>query len=214
MDHQSKPTPPRCQSTPDSPADDDRHEFDAALTSAMTDLRRYARRWAWDRSSAEELLQRAAERALRGRKHFRPGTNPTAWIRRIVRNVAIDEIRRIRQVRRLEVGYGHLTETEGTSVQHEVDEESPRPLPSVAEVRQVVDQMEEPRRSILLLHLDENLSYKAMSIRLGLPMGTISSNLDRARRTIRAALRHGSVPHERASSRRIRRTCRSPGERR
>jgi RNA polymerase sigma-70 factor (ECF subfamily) len=183
----------------------ERETFNAALTTAVTSLRPYARRWCPDRASAEDLLQKAAERALRRREKFRLGTNATAWVRRIIRNIAIDQIRRSRHLRRLEASYHQSMEDAVEPIDDVPAGETPRP--GVDDLRRAAEQLDEPRRTLFLLRLNENLSYKELSARTELPLGTISSSLGRARRIVEGILRHGAVPHQRGGSRRMRRSC-------
>ena len=64
-----------------------------------------------DRAAAEDAVQDAFIRIVRGIRGYRPGTNPRAWVLRIVRNCAFDLLRR-RRVRAEEDidAFFHLTD--------------------------------------------------------------------------------------------------------
>ncbi len=56
-------------------------------------LRRFAHGLARDRADADDLTQAAAERILKSRAQWRPGTSFDAWAYRILRNLWIDTTR-------------------------------------------------------------------------------------------------------------------------
>jgi len=54
-------------------------EFERALASLLPRLRRFAHGLTRDRADADDLTQRTAERALKARGQWQPGTNFDAW---------------------------------------------------------------------------------------------------------------------------------------
>src|SRR5712671_2464572 len=67
--------------------------FGAMLLSRSRTLRAYANMLTGNRAAADDLLQDTFERALRGAAQFRAGSNLTAWLRRIMRNLFTDRCR-------------------------------------------------------------------------------------------------------------------------
>ena len=68
-------------------------EFEASLSGLMPRLRRFAHGLARDPADADDLTQQTAERALRSRAQWQPGTSLAAWTYRIMRNLWIDTAR-------------------------------------------------------------------------------------------------------------------------
>jgi len=68
-------------------------EFEKALAKLLPRLRRFAHGLTRNAADADDLTQRTAERALRARSQWQPGTNFDAWAYRIMRNLWIDTTR-------------------------------------------------------------------------------------------------------------------------
>jgi len=134
-----------------------------------------------DRSEAEDLVQEAFVKALRGFSGFQAGTNFRAWIFRILRNT-------------------FLTSRTGLKLSHEEAEldsimaADPSPeaiLISKADrgvVRQAMQELPVPFREILLLCEVEEMGYEEIAQVLAIPIGTVMSRLHRARKALRAKL--------------------------
>ncbi len=71
--------------------------MDAELVDLLPRLRRMARALCRDEEEADELVQRAVERALANRHRFRPGTRLDSWMHRIMQNLWLDDCRRRRR---------------------------------------------------------------------------------------------------------------------
>jgi RNA polymerase sigma-70 factor (ECF subfamily) len=178
--------------------------FRAAVVQAAAELGPLARRWAADGASAEDLVQATIERALANEARFRAGSNVGAWMRTILYRLAVDETRRVRRERGLRQGYArqldcdrecaHATEAPAGDA---AEPATPAAL-SRRELRRASLVLSEPFRTTFLLWAEERFSYKEISARLGLPLGTVATRLLRARRTLRNHLAqhapHGGTP--------------------
>jgi RNA polymerase sigma-70 factor, ECF subfamily len=135
-------------------------------------------------TDAEDVVQEACLRALRFFDGFRGGDS-RAWLLKIVRNTC----------------YSWVKKNRPTEFSDEFDEtvhsgESPREdaeakLVSQAEsdrVRTALGTLPIAFREILVLREIEELSYKEISDVTGIRMGTVMSNLSRARRRLREQL--------------------------
>jgi RNA polymerase sigma-70 factor (ECF subfamily) len=77
-------------------------EFDALYRGSRDDVYAYAAGLLRDAAAAEEVTAVAFERAYRRRSRFDPARGtPRAWLFGIVRNAALDELRRLRRQARL-----------------------------------------------------------------------------------------------------------------
>jgi RNA polymerase sigma-70 factor (ECF subfamily) len=131
---------------------------------------------AWD------LVQDTLERGLRHFGQFRPGTNVRVWLFTIMFHIFIDRCRRRTHEQLME------------PVQAE-ELPAPDPEPTTAwegindlQLRAALDRLESPFREIVELHCESRCSYKEISERLRIPLGTVGTRLLRARRKLRSLL--------------------------
>lgn len=165
----------------------DRH---AALPSLMPRLVAFARTLLGDRETARDLVQEAAARALgAGRVPDEPAAY-SAWMFRIVRNAAFDELRHRR-------------------VSREVLE-APVPAPNpwrfddawIAKitVEQGLATLPSEHRDIIALIDIAGFSYAEAASLLAVPVGTVMSRLSRARLALLAAIETSRVRPLRAGA--------------
>ncbi len=140
---------------------------------------------------AEDLVQETLLKALRYFHQYRTGTNPRAWLARILKNTFISAWRsrggsNQRVMTALEDA-PDLTAPETPS-----DPVSPfqalRLREQATAVETVFRGVPERYRDTLRLHF-AGFSYKEIAERLGVPMGTVMSRLHRARRHAMRLLR-------------------------
>ena len=70
----------------------------AVLLDEVPGLLRYARSLTRDRSTAEDLVQETVLRAIERADSFRGESSPATWLHRILHNLAVDRVRRDREV--------------------------------------------------------------------------------------------------------------------
>lgn len=127
------------------------HRFTCALTGS--------------RNAGDDLLQTTCEKALRSLHQWEAGTRLDSWLFRIARNSYLNDLR-ARKVR-------------GTHLELQTVEEE---LPGDDGERDALAQIEfQALRAVLLLVAVEGYSYAEAAEVLGLPVGTITSRLGRAR---------------------------------
>lgn len=135
-----------------------------------------------DRTQAEDVVQEAALIAMHKLEEFDPGTNLTAWMARIVRNVALNHARR----RKLE-------RTWAAAARQTAAATPTRPDPAGAiddeQVLTALGALSETARTCLLMRTVLDLSYKEIAAALEIPAGTAMSHVHRARAALRDALR-------------------------
>ncbi|MCA9290105.1 MAG: sigma-70 family RNA polymerase sigma factor [Phycisphaerales bacterium] len=146
---------------------------------------------------AEDVVQDAAVIGLQKLGDFDPATNFTAWMGRIVRNLALNDARR-RQRRRTypqnpttidETRSAALTTADPTPIdgsgrigpgQHAFDDE----------VMCGLRQLDDTARACLLLRTIMDMTYRDIARTLDIPEGTAMSHVHRARRSLREHLIH------------------------
>ncbi len=158
------------------------YEFDRELRAHWPRLRRFAYALCRDHADADDLIQSAAERAMRSAAQWQAGSRFDSWMFRITRNLWIDTVRsRGRQQSRF------VGEEEGASVGFD-----PRPGTEAAiDLRRAMaalDQLPDEQREVVALILIDGLGYRETAEALDLPIGTVSSRLVRGRKALLALL--------------------------
>ncbi len=157
-----------------------RDAFSAALVAQLPRLRRYARALTGSASAADDLVQDCIERALRRADTLQSPERMASWLRSILHNIFIDQIRR-RPAR--------VTTVDVTEVDADVSlSVSPDSGAASLDIVRAVNRLTHEHRQILLLAGLEGLSYSEIAAELGLPLGTVMSRLARAREKFRLML--------------------------
>lgn len=166
----------------------ERRDFDTIILPHLSAVTAYAKSLARDRDIADELVQDTMLRALRAFASFRGGQDPKPWLLTIVRNRFYSVIRdRNRRLRFLQTR--GLYEVLNTPDSVGSDPES---VTACRELMCTVDDLiaalpHEFREVLVLRGLDE-LSYREISERIDIPVGTVMSRLHRARAMLRTCL--------------------------
>lgn len=149
------------------------------IAALLPRLRRFARALARAREDADDLVQAAIEKALARTEQWEPGTRLDSWLFRIMQNAWIDEVR-ARQ-RRGET-FVPEEETEHLGVG------TPDAQVDALAVRKAVAQLKDDQRAVVALVLVEGFSYDEAAGVLGVPVGTVTSRLARARERLQDML--------------------------
>jgi len=149
------------------------------IAALLPRLRRFGRTLAHDREDADDLVQIAVERALTHSHQWQPDTRLDSWMFRIMQNAWIDESRvraRHQQTFFEEEAGEHVGETTNDAQ-----------MDALA-VRKAVSQLNDEQRAVVGLVLVEGLPYKEAADVLGIPIGTLTSRLARARDALQVIL--------------------------
>jgi RNA polymerase sigma factor (sigma-70 family) len=166
--------------------------LDAAYT-----LARYLAR---DEDLAQDLVQDAFVRALRGFPNYR-GENAKAWLLAIVRNLFLSSTtaRSSDRIVSLEAYRQHDHEPDGSAQDiWDPDQDTPETAlirsSESKSMRDLIEALPVPFRETLVLRELEELSYQQIATATGSPVGTVMSRLARARQMLERAWRrrHGS----------------------
>jgi RNA polymerase sigma-70 factor (ECF subfamily) len=155
-------------------------EFSAMLVAQLPRLRRYAIALIGDVSLADDLLQDCVERAMKNRRTLREEQRFYGWLRSILHNLYMDELRRRRRT-------GVMTDLDElvNSLMYSTASADRR---SLMDFVQAMDRLSVEHRQILLLVGLDGLSYRETAEELNLPIGTVMSRLARAREHLRDLL--------------------------
>jgi RNA polymerase sigma factor (sigma-70 family) len=151
------------------------------ILELLPKLRRFARSLTRNPHDADDLLQGALERALTHLEQWQANTRLDSWLYTIIKHAWIDELRsRARRERTLadagqaEAVPDHRGDASGT-----------------LSVDQAMACLPEEQRLAVALVLIEGLPYKEAAQIIGVPMGTLTSRLARARQALQQLLGPG-----------------------
>ena len=144
------------------------------LLSHWNDAFGVACRIVHDRDRARDVTQEAVCRALRYEHGFDAGRPVRPWFLTIVRNVAVDEVRRARHVHELP----ELAHSDAT-LDRLIERED-----CAAVLREIALLRPDHRRALELKC--RGLAYRDIARRLGIPVGTAQTFVHRAKLTLRA----------------------------
>jgi len=165
-------------------------QFAEVFLPHLVDAYRLARWLTGSRADADDIVQEASLRALRGIAGF-SGANPRAWVLTIVRNAAYSWLTRNRPA--AVVLADDLDQKERDRIANlpstrEAGGDDPETTLIAAgaaeEVRRRVAALPAPYGEVLVLREIHELSYNEIAAMLDIPVGTVMSRLARARRIL------------------------------
>jgi RNA polymerase sigma-70 factor (ECF subfamily) len=148
-----------------------------------------------NRKDAEDLVQETFLRAYRFFDTYRRGTHIKAWLFRILRNTFINRYR-ARKARPEEVEFGAIEATYEQMIEQTFIRDHTPPSPEEIvlegvldeEIQQAMARLPEEYRTVVLMALLEEMSYKEIAAALSIPLGTVMSRLHRGRKMLQASL--------------------------
>lgn len=143
------------------------------LVGAQNDLMGFALKLTADRDNANDLLQETSLKALDNEDKYAPDTNFKGWIYTIMRNIFINNYRRI--VR--EQTYADHTENQ-YHLNHSDDcaYESTETAYDLKEMHRIVNALPREYRQPFSMHLS-GYKYREIAERMDLPLGTVKSRI-------------------------------------
>ena len=138
---------------------------------------------------AEDVVQEAFERALRGVERFRGESGVYTWLNHICVNLCFDRIRARRKHLLKEQGDLELMSLELAQQAHRRGHERGVEQGRIAVLRKAVAAMDEPCASLVRLRDLEGRSYAEVAKAVKVPMGTVMSRLSRCRQKLRESIR-------------------------
>jgi RNA polymerase sigma-70 factor (ECF subfamily) len=159
--------------------------FRRLILPYLDDAYGLARLLARDPTAAEDIVQEAFVRALRGFHTFR-GDNPKAWLYAIVRNCFLSWA--AGSDRRFERAPSAAEPLAEVASEDDTPETALLRQGEIDSVRAAVEAIPEPFREALALRELDELSYREIAEITGAPIGTVMSRLARARQMLLAVL--------------------------
>lgn len=158
---------------------DSSEDVRAQIAALLPRLRRFGRALARTKDDADDVVQIAIEKALTRTGQWTPGTRLDSWMFRIMQNVWIDEVRARERRGRIFVREEEAEHVGASPTDAQID--------AIA-VRKAVAQLNDDQRAVVGLVLVEGLAYQEAAEVLGIPVGTLTSRLARAREALQRLL--------------------------
>jgi RNA polymerase sigma-70 factor (ECF subfamily) len=147
-------------------------EVREAMLAALPSLRAFALSLAHSPDHADDLVQDAIVRALTNIEKFEPGTNMSAWLFTILRNLFYSECRRAKH---------EVPDPDGSYAGQLRTAPDQGARCDVQDVRKALTRLSPEHREALILVAAEGLSYEEAAQVCGVAIGTIKSRVHRGR---------------------------------
>lgn len=160
--------------------DDQDEQMRGELVKLIPRLRQFALAMTGNRADGDDLAQEALERALRRLHQFQRDTRLDSWLFKIAQNAWIDHTRSRRSRARV--------------VESDPDADAPgidgraamNAALTLSKALAVLGDLPEEQRAVIVLVLVDGYTYREASEILGVPEGTVTSRLSRARAVLEA----------------------------
>jgi RNA polymerase sigma-70 factor (ECF subfamily) len=159
------------------------------MMNLLPRLRRLARALTQANSDADDLVQLTVEKCLRERAQWADGTRLDSWMFAAMRNAWIDETRMRSRRRESFAAEGEAEQVADRSVASE------ELKVQAMSIQAAMALLPTDQRLAVALVLVDGMSYQEASELLGVPEGTLTSRLSRARATLVAKLKEGRHGH-------------------
>lgn len=147
--------------------------FRKNLVSAQEELFRFAFKLTANQEEANDLLQETTLKALDNEDKYTPGTNFKGWMYTIMRNIFINNYRRI--VR--EQTYVDQTDNlYHLNLPQNSGFESTESTYDMKEIRRIVNSLTKDYRLPFSMHV-AGFKYREIAMKLDLPLGTVKSRI-------------------------------------
>ncbi len=133
---------------------------------------------------AEDVVQESFLKAFKAQESFR-GEQARTWMLAIIRNTALDFLRRHQASAAIPLGEGLDPADRSPGPERQLLDQSRR-----ERLRRAISSLPEEFREAIVLREIEGLSYKEIAAVLGVPMGTVMSRLSRARGLLLKEVQH------------------------
>jgi len=140
---------------------------------------------------ALDLSQEAWVKAWQRLNQFQGGSSFVTWITRIVINLCLDHLRRLKRQKTDSI---EQMDEETGGVERHLPVITPNPTEKLERqelrirIDRALDQLSEEHRTVLILHEFEEMEYKEIAKTMGCSIGTVMSRLFYARRRMASLL--------------------------
>ncbi len=159
--------------------------FTKDLINIQDDLLRFAYKLTSDREEANDLLQETSLKALDNEDKYTPETNFKGWVYTIMRNIFINNYRKIVREQTFVDQTDNLYHLNSSA---ELAYESTDQAYDLKEMRRVVNALPREYKVPFSMHV-AGFKYREIAEKLGLPLGTVKSRIFFTRQKLQQELK-------------------------
>ena len=180
----------------------DARAFEALVRRHRTPVFNFILRFTGNRARAEDLLQEAWLKVVRGAVEYEPKARFTTWMYTIARNLCVDSARKesYRHTESLDAPTGGADEGEGRLLGEAVPDQdgaTPERGAHNARLRPLIEKalagLPEEQREVFLLREYAGVAFKEISVVTGVPENTVKSRMRYALEGLRKRLSEAGV---------------------
>ena len=159
--------------------------FKKNLLSVQEELLRFAYKLTADREEANDLLQETSLKALDNEDNYIPDTNFKGWMYTIMRNIFINNYRKIV---RDQTFVDHTDNLYHLNLPQDSGFDSTEGAYDIKEIHRVVNLLPNEYRIPFAMHVS-GFKYREIAEKLSLPLGTVKSRIFFTRQRLQGQLR-------------------------
>ena len=159
--------------------------FDEALIALQSDLLGFAYKLTADKHDAEDLLQETMLKALDNKDKFDPETNFKGWMYTIMRNIFINNYRKVVRDQTFVDKTDNLYHL---NLPQDAGFESTERTYDLKEMHRVVNALPKEYRVPFAMHVS-GFKYREIAEKLNLPLGTVKSRIFFTRQKLQEELK-------------------------
>ena len=160
-------------------------DFDKALVALQNELHCFAYKLTADKDEAENLLQETMLRTLDNKDKFDSGTNFKGWMYTIMRNIFINNYRK---VVRDQTFVDQTDNLYHLNLPQDASYESTERAYDLKEMHRVVNALPKEYRVPFAMHVS-GFKYREIAEKLNLPLGTVKSRIFFTRQKLQEELK-------------------------
>jgi len=170
----------------------DARAFEILLTRHQRPVFNFILRSVRSRATAEELMQEAFLRVIKGAAKYKQQAKFTTWLYTIARNLCVDHSRRMKH-RRTQSLDQPLGEDGGTMLDRVADDQIGSDRKAVSKelsgrMQEAIAALSDEQREVFLLREFQHLPFKEIAEVVGVPENTVKSRMRYALEKLRDAL--------------------------
>ncbi len=145
------------------------------------------RRMTGEHQSADDLSQETFIKAYLSLQKFKNGMSFFSWIRKIALNNSLNYLKKRKREEPLGIREIKVTENLNSSPQELPQEQLQRNVLEL-KFKEAIEALPLNQKTVFILRVFDNLSYKAIADLLNIPPGTVMSRLSRSRNKLKTLL--------------------------